>query len=478
MQSDPKDNISYLLTTDPGLPASNPTPSYWQEPPHPLSHTKSPTLPRQTDIAIIGSGITGLAVCKTLLEAHPATNITIFEARALCSGATGRNGGQLAANAGEEYAHLAGIHGSEMAGRIVHFTLKNLQKMEELCSAFATEEGELQKVTKLRVFLTDGAFEQFERSVKLMERDHPSLRGLYTVLDAGGLKEEYNVDGAGGALLPAGTVWPYRVVTSTFARLFGKHPSRLSIETNTPVTEVNYDQTSKTHPYTIRTPRGSVRATKIAYCTNGYASHLLPNLRGRIYPFKGTMTVQDPGNFPNRGKDLSWGFHYPALYDAKTGSYQAGLYYLMQNTRSGYFFFGGEDKRLEDCLSADDTRVEAGSVENLQRKLPSCLGGTEAEAWRLVSAWSGVMGFSADGLPVVGQLPALLTGRDGDGEYLAAAFNGYGMANCLLSGEALARIMLGEDVSDWLPEAYAIHPRRLEKLTLHGAVKSYLNEVY
>lgn len=73
------------------------------------------------------------------------------------------------------------------------------------------------------------------------------------------------------------------------------------------------------------------------------------------------------------------------------------------------------------------------------------------------------MGFSSDSLPVVGQLPASLTRRGGDGEWIAAAFNGYGMANCLLSGEALGRMMLGEDVSECLPEAYGIYSGRLER---------------
>lgn len=72
------------------------------------------------------------------------------------------------------------------------------------------------------------------------------------------------------------------------------------------------------------------------------------------------------------------------------------------------------------------------------------------------------MGYSADGLPLVGRLPSALTGRTGEGEWIAAAFNGYGMANCLMSGEALALMMLGDNVSDWLPEAYGLDEKRLQ----------------
>ncbi|KAA8642538.1 NAD(P)/FAD-dependent oxidoreductase [Aspergillus tanneri] len=473
----PSLSVKDLITVDPGLPNQHPTQSHWQHIPHALSNTQSPSLPQKTDIAIIGSGITSLSVCKTLLESHPSMTITLLEARALCSGATGRNGGQLATNAGEEYQHLARTHGAEMAGKIVQFTWDNLQRMRTLSLTYAGETSELQDVQKLRVFLTSKVFKRFKDSMDMLETDHPSFRGTYTIVSAEELKQEYNISGAGGALLPAGTIWPYRLVTTTFASLLDKYKSRISIETHTPVTAVNYTtEESSCHPYILHTTRGTLRAGKIAYCTNGYSGHLLPRLRGLIYPFKGTMTVQVPGAAaPNRGEYLSWGFHYPAVYDACSMRYAAGLYYLMQNAKTGYYYFGGEDTRVDLCLSADDSRIDEDLVQKLQAK--SVFVGDESQGHEprtLVSAWTGVMGFSADGMPVVGQLPSSLTGRKGEGEYIAAAFNGYGMANCLLSGEALAKMMLGEGVSEWLPAAYGIHDGRLkELLTVDHAVRSF-----
>lgn len=467
-----------LLRADPGLPRSYPTQSYWQQVPHALANVQSPCLPQRTDIAIIGSGITGLSVSKTLLETHPSAQVTVLEARTLCSGATGRNGGQLAANAGEEYLHLARTHGRNMARRIVDFTFRNLQKMQELIKD-SSEESEYQQVRKLRVFLTPEVFGTFKTSIAQMETDHPSLRGIYSILDANTVLkvclrllranrtltiQDYGIHGvAGGCLLPAGTLWPYRVVTEAFASLMTRYPSRLTIDTHTPVTSVTHSpEAGSSHPYIIHTSRGSIRATKIAYCTNGYTGHLLPGIRGLIYPFKGTMTVQDPGtNVPNQGHRLSWGIHYPPKYDPETARYAYGLYYLAQSAKTGYFYFGGENARFQDCVTADDSTVGPGSVPHLQQTLPRFFGNRHSQAWPLVSSWSGIMGFSSDGLPVVGQLPSSLTGRQGDGEWIAAAFNGYGMANCLLSGEALAQMMLGEDVIDWLPEAYGINSQRL-----------------
>jgi glycine/D-amino acid oxidase-like deaminating enzyme len=76
-------------------------------------------------------------------------------------------------------------------------------------------------------------------------------------------------------------------------------------------------------------------------------------------------------------------------------------------------------------------------------------------------------------LPLVGRLSPTLTGRRGEGEWIAAAFNGYGMANCLMAGEALALMILGEKVNDWLPGAYELGEQRLQSiLTPPEAVKA------
>ena len=75
------------------LPVDNPTQSYWETPPHRLASYRS-EFPKSVDVAIVGSGITGTNVARSLIEADSSLKIVIIEARTLCSGATGRNGGQ------------------------------------------------------------------------------------------------------------------------------------------------------------------------------------------------------------------------------------------------------------------------------------------------------------------------------------------------------------------------------------------------
>lgn len=254
-------------------------------------------------------------------------------------------------------------------------------------------------------------------------------------------------------------------MTKVFVDLLKKYPDRLTIETNTPVKNVEYDAACATqNAYTLHTSRGPLRAGNVIYATNGYTGHLLPRLRGRIHPFKGTMTVQDPDHsVPNQGEDISWGFHYTPTYDAATGRSGYGLYYLGQSVKTGYFYFGGEDARVDETVSADDSFVGEHSVAHLRSVLPRYFGKDGSSPWKLVSSWSGIMGFSSDGLPLVGRLPSSLSGRSGQGEWIAAVFNGYGMANCLLSGEAVALMALGTRV-DWLPGAYGLDEERMKSV--------------
>lgn len=172
-----------LITGDPGIPSQNPTQSYWQHIPHRLAETQSPALPNEADIVIIGSGITGASVTKTLLEADPSVQVVVFEARTLCSGATGRNGGQLATNAGEAYARRKAKFGSEQAGKIANFTFRTCDRVREVIKEYAQEESEYRDVMKVRAYLDDESFTAAKAGIEQMESDHPSLQGIYEVID-------------------------------------------------------------------------------------------------------------------------------------------------------------------------------------------------------------------------------------------------------------------------------------------------------
>lgn len=292
--------------------------------------------------------------------------------------------------------------------------------------------------------------------------------------------QRWNIKGASGAVEhDAGAISPYRLLTGIYQRLLAQYADRLSIETNTPVTQVKYlGDTDSDYPYLIKTPRGAIRARKVIHCTNGHASHLLPQLSGRIYPFRGTMSVHNPGpELANVGACKSWSLSEKPTLNVRTGLYTTGLYYLQQNALTGRIWIGNETAYMSDILTADDTYVPDAAVEALSTILPRLfLKGWGAESFsEIESIWSGIQGHTADGLPVVGRVPSCVTGEEGDREqWIAAGFNGYGMDKCWLTGEALVRMMLDEDVSSWFPQCYLITEDRLRsKLTAEATVTKF-----
>jgi glycine/D-amino acid oxidase-like deaminating enzyme len=279
----------------------------------------------------------------------------------------------------------------------------------------------------------------------------------------------------------AGAFWPYRLMTSLFARMLEKHRGGFSIETNTPVSSISYDNTKNAqYPYTLVTPRGTIRAKTVIHCTNGWAGHLIPNLRGKIFSLRGTMSTQAAGpNLPHVGDRTSWSTFDRPQYDPADGSFTSNFYYITQNAKTGDVFVGGEKSRPEDLLTSDDTKISPWSEKNLRTILPKIFrkGWEESEVPLVRQIWSGVMGFTLDHMPIVGQLPASVTGRDGGGEWIAAGYNGMGMPLCWGCGEAVAKMVLGRDkeVHQWLPSSFLAKNERLEnpRVSIEDAIERF-----
>lgn len=81
------------------LPVHDPTIPFWYENPDEFhNHRTTEALPAFSDVVIIGAGYAGISTAYHLVKDEEASNkpsVTILEARGVCTGATGRNGGHL-----------------------------------------------------------------------------------------------------------------------------------------------------------------------------------------------------------------------------------------------------------------------------------------------------------------------------------------------------------------------------------------------
>ncbi|GAM36714.1 hypothetical protein TCE0_018r06019 [Talaromyces pinophilus] len=404
---------------DPGLPLPNPTSSYWQSEPHALSNHQSPHLPSTTDVAIIGSGMTGISAAYHLLQHKPDLRISILEARSLTSGATGRNGGHCKEDPYDDYEDLKELYGKEGAKRVVKFRLAQLNALVDVTRKLgsdAEKESCLRRVDGLDAFYDEDAWERVKRKVKDYLDDFPEEKDVWIVHEGDDINEKFGTINAVGCITgPAGAMWPYKLVGAVITHISNtqKYPN-LSIEAHTPVESISTstDPQETKHPFLLSTSRGDIKVTHIIHCTNAFAAHLLPGLKGKIYPIRGQMTRQTaPPGFPRLGERRSWILHYDFGYDYVTQAPPPPPPPSSSSTDDIYLG-GGFLKALvtgqvpvedADVGSTRDDLQNPAALATLQDAVEKRL--QHGHGSKIVDQWTGVMGFTIDNNPVVGKVP-------------------------------------------------------------------------
>jgi len=183
------------------------------------------------------------------------------------------------------------------------------------------------------------------------------------------------------------------------------------------------------------------------------------------------MTAQRPSEkFGIQGADRSWSIHYGTGFD-----------YITQSGQTGEIFLGGGlgqayQHGLHELGNTRDDINSPLALAHLSGILNATWGEEDRESasTEVLAAWTGVMGFTSDGLPLVGHLPKTATGRVGEGEWIAAGFNGYGMANAWLSAKHVTNLILEDKDDNVLPRCYVISEERLSKMSAEDGVRNWM----
>ncbi|KAH7483796.1 hypothetical protein FOMA001_g7447 [Fusarium oxysporum f. sp. matthiolae] len=165
---------------DPGYPSSNGTVPFWHSKPHPRADHQSEWPSNIADVAVISAGLTGMNLVCTLLKKKPGICIVLLDARSLCSGATGRNGGHcktMTFAIWEERKHSFGI---EEAVRISAFEHAHLKAMANAIR----EDGincDLVLTQGIKAYYDQKDFEKAVAGLEDMRAYVPYLADKYTV---------------------------------------------------------------------------------------------------------------------------------------------------------------------------------------------------------------------------------------------------------------------------------------------------------
>ena len=450
----------------PGLPRPNPTTSYWQEPlssiatwPNGSGNRSGGRFPLEADIVIVGSGITGSTLAYSILNATHPKKVLMLEARTACSGATGRNGGHTKPHSYREFLANLESMGEPEATKILRFKFKCMKTMH----AFARDHGidcDSWEGDTVDVYFSEWHFSQSVKAIKKIRSVFPKDEeaAQYQIWNSDEVREKFRVENAVGAVsYAAGSMNAYKFGTGILRLAVDKG---LDLWTGTPALGIQKPESASTGRWVVRTPKGNVTANRVVLATNGYTAHLYPALQGTIVPLRGHMTAQRPGTkLPAGTLEATYSF----LYD---DGYEYMIFRPMKTDFAGDICIGGgttkgSSKGVFEYGNTDDTTVDPEILAYLKASAKGYFGdnwGDDHPEGRLRKAWTGIMGYSADGFPLVGEIP------HSEGLYVAASFQGSGMVLCFLSAMALVLMMEGKDdqiLRSWFPQAFRMGPDRL-----------------
>ncbi|KAG6882502.1 hypothetical protein C0992_011480, partial [Termitomyces sp. T32_za158] len=182
------DRLLVRLAASPGLPVPVPTEAYWQIPKAPVAEWgQHDAVPAYADVVVVGSGITGTAVARTLLDwgrdhRRQGVRIVMLEAREACSGATGRNGGHITPVLYDQYPELRDTFGRETAAQIIRFRLAHVPALLEVAREEGLlEESQCRRVDAFDVFMNQEQFAESKRKLEVYRMELPEEGGEYRV---------------------------------------------------------------------------------------------------------------------------------------------------------------------------------------------------------------------------------------------------------------------------------------------------------
>lgn len=362
-------------------------------------------VPAEADAVVIGGGVAGCSAAYQL--AKRGKRVVLVEMRGICSGASGRNGGLTG----------GGTLVPTATGRAVHaLSSENLRLLQDELPGEVGDDFALRIEGSLDIATTD---EQWDHLVA-SHAAAATAGGDVELLDRQSLAELVPVvgDTVRGAKLSrrGGHLWPFALV---HALANGARGRDALVFPWTPAEKVLTSNGSVT---AVRTTAGTIATDTVVVATNAWTPMVLPDLpAGAVVPARGQILVTEPV-----GPVLSMPFG--TNFDKEYG----------RQTVTGQLLCGGYRRLdIDEGLGHYEERVTAPVVSGIA----ACLGGIFPAVRRVgvVRAWAGIMGFTADGLPLIGRYGAAR------GMYVSAGYNGGGFSFAVAAGKAVGQLASGED---------------------------------
>ena len=370
--------------------------NYWLTTAEFPSSDSSQPFGEAADVAVIGSGFTGLSAARTL--AKRGARVAVLEAESVGWGASSRNGGMVLTGMKLGIPKLISMYGRERTKRMYAASLASIECVEQIVKEEGIDCG-FSRCGHLEVACKQKHFDDYQRQSELIEVefDH-KLRvvprselnqEIGSSIYHGGMVDEISA-GCNPARYVAGLA---RSALRAGAQIY-EHARVQSIERESRHGDAGWKLT---------TSRGALWTHEVFVATSGYTSNATPALQKKIIPI-GSFIITTEVLPKALAKELSP--RNRMIYDSKNYLY----YYRL--TPDGRMLFGG---RAAFFPENDQTVRRSGDI--LRRGMIHVY--PQLRDARLEYVWGGTLDFCFDIMPHAGEI---------DGMYYAVGYAGHGVA--------------------------------------------------
>lgn len=384
-------------------------PYWWTMAPDLPPHTDRP-LPSRADVAVIGSGYTGLSAALQL--ARSGASVIVLEKETIGWGASSRNGGQVLSGLKVGVETLIARRGLTAAKRLFDAALESIRFLEELIAAEEID-CDFVRCGNLDAASKPQHFEHFKRTRDLLAREfdthfdivprHEQRREIGSDAYCGLM-----VDPHSAALHPAKYVRGLACAAERAGAVLHEATPALQVERNGSF-------------FRVTTARGAIEVKDVFAATNGYTDGAAPALRRRVIPIGSYIIATEP---------LAGEVAARILPRRRVVSDSRNFLHYYRLSSDNRLLFGGRAAFVPPAAGSNRK-----SAEILRRDMIQVF--PELKDVAVDYVWSGNVCFTRDLLPHAGRFE--------NGMHYAAGYGGHGVAMATYLGAKMAGVILGRD---------------------------------
>lgn len=381
--------------------------TFWtDQAPRPADLAVASELPTAVDVAIVGSGYTGLNAARVLAKSGAA--VAVLERHTIGWGASSRNGGMATPGIKQGFQNILKWYGPEKERQFWQASLDAIDLIDEIVKT-ENIDCDWKRNGHIALAYKPSHFEHMREHmawyVDKMGYTHKTLVSrdeirseIGTDVYFGGMADDFS-----GGIQPAKYVFGLAKAVAAYGVNLCEHAE---------VTAVN----RLPNGFELFTSRGAVKAKEVLVATNGYTDNLVRKIKPKIFPIGSYIIVTEPLSAELQQSISPKGRMF---YDTKN------FLNYFRLTPDGRFLWGGRNN-LSPNLDLEE------SAAMLRKDMAYTF--PELAEKPITHTWSGQLGGTFDLMPHIGRV---------DGIHYAFGYSGHGLSIATYVGTEVGKLLSG-----------------------------------